>query len=128
MKVIKGSQIPQKDMIEDPAYAHLMTGPGPARIQNVLGKQDGDVKFALARSHMNKGTRNRLHTHTEDQLLIVIGGKGVVSTGKKETIVSEGDIIYIPAGEKHYHGAAKDSEYHQYSLTIVGSKTDLCEE
>ncbi len=52
-----------------------MAGPGPAIIQSVLDKQDGDVKFSLFRTHMTKETRNKLHTHTEDQLLIVAGAK-----------------------------------------------------
>ncbi len=125
MKIIKGNQIPDGDAFKQ-TTGYLITGQGPATIKMVLGKQDGDVKFSLAKTHWYNGARNIMHTHTEDQLVIVTGGKGVVSLGKEETIVSEGDIVYIPAGEKHYHGAATDSEFHSYSLTLVGSKTEGC--
>ena len=36
--------------------------------------------------------------------------------------VAEGDIIWAPAGEEHWHGAAPDSEFTHISITRSGTK------
>ena len=43
-------------------------------------------------------------------------------------MVTEGDLIHIPAGEKHWHGATKDSAFSHISLTQVGSTGRQLEE
>ncbi len=52
------------------------------------------------------GARTAWHTHPLGQTLIVIAGRGWVQRegGPKEEI-RPGDIVWIPAGEKHWHGA-----------------------
>ena len=58
-----------------------------------------------------KGVRNKFHAHEYEQILIVTAGKGVVATEKEEKVVTVGDIVLIPAGEKHWHGSDGDSEF-----------------
>jgi 4-carboxymuconolactone decarboxylase len=52
------------------------------------------------------GARTAWHTHPLGQTLIVTAGHGWVQSagGPKEEIRS-GDIVWIPPGEKHWHGA-----------------------
>jgi quercetin dioxygenase-like cupin family protein len=52
------------------------------------------------------GARTAWHTHPLGQTLIVTSGLGWVQTegGPKEDIRA-GDIVWIPPGEKHWHGA-----------------------
>jgi quercetin dioxygenase-like cupin family protein len=52
------------------------------------------------------GARTAWHTHPLGQTLIVTAGCGWVQRkgGPKEE-VRPGDIVWIPAGEKHWHGA-----------------------
>ena len=52
------------------------------------------------------GARTAWHTHPLGQTLIVTSGTGWVQTqgGPKEDIRA-GDIVWIPPGEKHWHGA-----------------------
>lgn len=52
------------------------------------------------------GARTAWHTHPLGQTLIVTAGHGWVQTegGPKEEI-RPGDIVWIPPGEKHWHGA-----------------------
>lgn len=52
------------------------------------------------------GARTAWHTHPLGQTLIVTSGLGWVQTegGTKEDI-RDGDIVWIPPGEKHWHGA-----------------------
>jgi quercetin dioxygenase-like cupin family protein len=72
----------------------LFDAPAPAR---VLG---ASVTF-------EPGARTAWHTHPLGQTLIVTAGCGRVQRwgGPIEEIRS-GDVVWIPPGEKHWHGAA----------------------
>jgi quercetin dioxygenase-like cupin family protein len=52
------------------------------------------------------GSRTHWHTHPLGQTLIVMAGCGLVQrwNGPIEEI-RPGDVVWIPAGEKHWHGA-----------------------
>jgi len=38
-----------------------------------------------------------------------------------------GDVIHIPAGERHWHGATDDSEFAHIVITRSGSRTELAD-
>jgi quercetin dioxygenase-like cupin family protein len=53
------------------------------------------------------GARSAWHTHVLGQTLIVTAGNGrVQSWGGPIEEIHPGDVIWCPAGEKHWHGAA----------------------
>lgn len=81
----------------------------------------GVVSFAA-------GARNKLHRHTSDQLLIVTEGTGVVATEGEERTVSAGDMILIPAGENHWHGAPGATPMAHITIQAKGSQTTQVEE
>ncbi|MEM3966344.1 MAG: cupin domain-containing protein [Ignisphaera sp.] len=50
--------------------------------------------------------RTAWHAHPLGQLLIVIGGCGLVQKwGESAEIIQPGDAVWIPPGVKHWHGA-----------------------
>ena len=52
------------------------------------------------------GARTAWHTHPLGQTLIVVSGCGWVQReGDPKEEVRPGDVVWIPAGEKHWHGA-----------------------
>ena len=56
------------------------------------------------------GARTAWHTHPVGQTLIVISGRGLVqSEGEAVQEILPGDVVWIPANERHWHGAAPDS-------------------
>ena len=73
------------------------------------------------------GVRNRFHIHSADQLLIVTAGRGIVATETEQVEVTVGDVIFFPAGEKHWHGATKDSDFSHVYVTGAGSTTTQVE-
>jgi quercetin dioxygenase-like cupin family protein len=103
MKLIKVDQI-AKAPWEDKLFT------GPVTLQAIIG---GDLSknFLIQQVNFSKGVRNKFHTHSTEQILIVTEGKGIVATDNEEITVRPGDVIFIPAGEKHWHGAAKDSTF-----------------
>ena len=51
--------------------------------------------------------RTAWHTHPKGQILIVTAGSGRVQReGEPLEEIRPGDVVLIPAGEKHWHGAS----------------------
>jgi quercetin dioxygenase-like cupin family protein len=69
-------------------------------------KGTGDARIGGAFVTFEPGARTAWHTHPLGQTLIVTAGCGWVQQhgGAKEEI-RPGDVVWIPAGEKHWHGA-----------------------
>lgn len=66
------------------------------------------------------GARNLLHTHTGEQVLYVVYGEGIIATEKEEFVIKPGTLAYIPPGEKHWHGASKDSWFSHITIVTPG--------
>ncbi len=73
------------------------------------------------------GARTFWHTHAQGQILQVTAGKGwICVAGRKAEAIRAGDTVWIPAGERHWHGAAVDS-YLMHTAISLG-KTDWQDE
>ena len=118
MIVTKISEVPR-----EPYVTPLFTGPDVTR--QPLVSESKDLRVSIV--NFGKGVRNKFHTHDKDQVLIVIAGKGIVATEKEERVVTVGEVVLFPAGEKHWHGATKDSEFSHIVITRVESKTTQLE-
>ncbi len=68
----------------------------------------------------HQGARNKLHHHGADQLLVVTAGQGIVATEHESVEVSAGDVIHIPAGERHWHGAQPGHDFAHISILTPG--------
>ena len=56
------------------------------------------------------GARTAWHTHPAGQTLIVTFGRGRVQReGGPVEEIRQGDVVWFPAGEKHWHGASPDT-------------------
>ncbi len=71
------------------------------------------------------GCRNNWHIHHADkgggQILICVGGRGYYQEWGKEAVeMKPGDCINIPAGVKHWHGAAPDSWFSHLAIEVPG--------
>jgi 4-carboxymuconolactone decarboxylase len=56
------------------------------------------------------GARTAWHTHPLGQVLIVTAGTGRVQRwGDPVEEIRKGDVVWIPPGQKHWHGAAPNS-------------------
>jgi quercetin dioxygenase-like cupin family protein len=71
----------------------IIEAPAPARVRS------GFVRF-------EPGARTHWHTHPLGQTLAVMSGSGFVQAfGAKARQIRAGDVVFIPPGEKHWHGA-----------------------
>ncbi|UFZ05668.1 cupin domain-containing protein [Bradyrhizobium ontarionense] len=65
------------------------------------------ARVASARVGFEPGARTAWHTHPLGQTLYVIQGVGrVQAKGGPVREIKAGDVVWIPPGEKHWHGAA----------------------
>ena len=80
------------------------------------------------------GCRNNWHIHHADQgggqMLLVTAGQGYYQEwGKEARKLQPGDVVHIPAGVKHWHGAAPDTWFQHLAIEVPGEncRTEWCE-
>ncbi|MCE7029585.1 cupin domain-containing protein [Jiella avicenniae] len=72
-----------------------------------LFKAEDPGRVAGASVTFEPGARTAWHTHPAGQTLIVTAGFGRVQReGGPIEEIRPGDIVWFPAGEKHWHGAS----------------------
>lgn len=112
-------------------------------------KNDGYAQYFIGQSYLNMLSteqvpvgnvtfepkcRNNWHIHHADknggQMLIVTAGEGWYQEwGKPALKLKPGDVVNIPAGVKHWHGAAANSWFQHLALEVPGEncKTEWSE-
>lgn len=72
----------------------MIQAPAPARLQ-------------VTKVSFEPGARTAWHTHPLGQTLYVLSGCGLIQReGDRIETIKPGDVIWIPPGEKHWHGAS----------------------
>lgn len=92
---------------------------GEVKTLLLVGPKDSNEVELLA-VFFSAGARTRPHIHTQDQVLQIIEGQGIVATETEKLMVSEDDVITIPAGTWHWHGATRDSAMCHISIKRPG--------
>ena len=71
-------------------------------VQWLISKEQGAKRYAMRLFTLRPGGNIPLHEHHDtEHEIYVIEGKGSFDDGKKKSSVSSGDVLFIPAGEKH---------------------------
>ena len=109
---------------KEPFIHSVFTGPDVTRQELASDSSEFDVTVV----NFGKGMRNKFHAHNSEQILIVIAGEGIVATKSGEHTVSKGDVIFIPAGEAHWHGATASAEFSHIFLQRKNSVLTQIEE
>ena len=119
MKIIQPSTVPA-----EPATSPLFTG--EVSRQPILTPEMSQ-HFNLGIVNFPAGVRNKMHTHSSDQVLFVTAGTGIIATETEEQEITVGDVVHIKADEKHWHGATAHSHFSHIALTAKGSTTTQVE-
>ena len=88
----------------------------------------GQSGVNIANVTFGPGCRNNWHIHKAQtgggQLLLCTEGRGWYQEwGKEARKLHPGDVVEIPAGVKHWHGAAKDSWFSHLAVELPGENT-----
>ncbi|WP_146021736.1 cupin domain-containing protein [Anaerotruncus massiliensis (ex Togo et al. 2019)] len=107
---------------ENDAYARYFTGKSYLRMLSTEGVGIASVTF-------EPGCRNNWHIHRAKagggQILLCTGGRGWYQEwGRPARELRAGDVVNIPAGVKHWHGAAKDSWFSHLAVEVPGEQTE----
>jgi quercetin dioxygenase-like cupin family protein len=92
------------------------SGKGPAeyftgvvRVDPLLRPSD-PPRMSGAYVTFDAGARTAWHTHPRGQILIVTAGSGRVQQwGGPIEEIRPGDVVWIPPGQKHWHGASPET-------------------
>lgn len=109
------------------AYAKYFTGQSYLNMLSLEQAVVGNVTF-------EPECRNWWHIHHAKsgggQMLLCTAGRGYYQEwGKEARELHPGDVVHIPAGVKHWHGAAKDEWFQHLAIDVSGEdcKNEWCE-
>lgn len=104
------------------AYAQYFTG-------NSYLAPISSEQVTVANVTFEPGCRNNWHIHKASkgggQMLVGVAGRGwYQEQGKPAVEILPGTVIHIPAGVKHWHGAAADSWFAHLAFGVPGEDTE----
>jgi uncharacterized cupin superfamily protein len=91
--------------------------PGQAFRPEILTKDDGAKSLGGMFGLLVPGSQVPYHYHVNrESVIVVIGGEGIEVIEGREIPIKAGDILFIPAGEKHttINRSDKDLRYLEY--------------
>ncbi|MDB5964734.1 MAG: hypothetical protein JWQ72_1234 [Polaromonas sp.] len=84
---------------------------------------NADINTSGAWVTFEPGARSAWHTHPRGQRLVVQSGVGLTQEwGKSVQVIRPGDVVWCPAGIKHWHGAAATTA--MTHLAVTGTTPD----
>jgi 4-carboxymuconolactone decarboxylase len=109
--------IPQAARTVNPGAAANFTG--QAQVEQLFGSHGGS-RITGGIVTFQPGARSAWHTHPLGQILIVTAGTGLVQQWSSPArTMRTGDVVWIPAGIKHWHGASPSSSVTHIAIQEV---------
>lgn len=118
MQVFNMNEMPKNIEGDNPMFV------GSVATQRMVTKDVSD-HMLIGNVTFSPGARTKRHTHETDQVIVVTGGKGILATDEEENVVTVGDVVHVPTGEIHWHGATPDSSFSQISVLLPGENKIL---
>jgi len=117
--------------IIDPAQTEANPGnpdyfTGPVTLRR-MAATDPPTNVKMFRVEFAAGARTHWHTHSGVQVLVVLEGRcRFQHEGGPAGEAGAGEVIQIPGGEKHWHGASPDTPMVHLAINI-DAETDWLE-
>ncbi|MEO6497606.1 MAG: cupin domain-containing protein [Mucilaginibacter sp.] len=87
---------------------------------NILVAKDETGSYSIGDVVFEPGTRNNWHTHPAGQVLLVTAGEGFYQEkGQPARPLKKGDVVNIPSGLEHWHGATRDSSFTHIAISNI---------
>lgn len=90
-----------------------------------LSDQSTAKQLFLRLVRFSPGGRTVWHTHSFEQGLVIVEGKGIVATEAQENVVEAGDIVIVAPDEKHWHGATETTAMAHVAINGPGETTPM---
>ena len=95
---------------------------GEVRTQHLFHADQGNGEEIML-VVFSPGSRTRPHIHKQGQILFITEGTGIVAVETEKRVVHAGDVIVIPAGAWHWHGATREAGMSH--VVVQGPGNDL---
>jgi 4-carboxymuconolactone decarboxylase len=131
-----GAHAQRRQTVEILRHGSQPSSPGPAEYFTGSVKIDSrfqrnaPARIGGALVTFEAGARTAWHTHPLGQTLIVASGCGLIQMeGGEIQEIRPGDIVWIPPGERHWHGAMAGSTMSHYAISeaVDGKSVDWME-
>jgi quercetin dioxygenase-like cupin family protein len=92
---------------------------GNAGVRGLLPPNDS-TRANVGLVDFQPGARTTWHSHPAGQMLIVTYGTGwIQEEGNPRRTIEAGDVVWIPVGVKHWHGATDKTAMSHIALTYM---------
>lgn len=117
MKIVRTDDVESR-----PAAGALFSG-GVVSHQGLVSPKESQISVTLMT--FGAGARNAFHTHSHDQVVMVVEGKAVVATESERQTIGVGDVALFLAGENHLHAGLDGAPVKLLSITPTGTVTTV---
>lgn len=103
---------------------------GVVRVDPLFLQPQAPARTSAALVTFEPGARTAWHTHPLGQTLFVTAGKGWVQEwGGERREIQPGDVVWLPPGVKHWHGASASTALTHIAIqeTLDGKNVDWLE-
>jgi len=76
-------------------------GASKLKVRWLISNEMGAENFAMRLFRMESGGYSPDHQHPWEHEVFILEGQGLVTGGGEESPFREGDVIFIPKGERH---------------------------
>jgi len=114
---------PASDILHTPYEGTTTEFSGDVTLKRLVWQEDSP-EVELLGVWFSAGARTKPHVHTVDQVLVVLDGTCAYGDEQGVTLVKQGEIITVPAGTWHWHGATPQAPMMHISVRKQGHVTD----
>ena len=78
---------------------------------NPLIRSDESLSYNITKATFKANSTLNWHKHTDQQVLILVSGKGYYQEkGKQPIVIKEGDVISCTSNTEHWHASSKEQD------------------
>ena len=78
-----------------------MEGASGVKMRMLIGPDDGASNFHMRHFEVEVGGHSPHHSHDYEHEVLVLSGQGVLKSDQGDRPFASGDVIFVPANERH---------------------------
>ena len=78
-----------------------MPGATLTKMRMLIGPEEGAPNFHMRHFEVAPGGHTPHHQHDYEHEILILGGEGVAKSEQGDRPFQSGDVIFVPANEKH---------------------------
>ena len=79
--------------------------------------------LGITEVELQPGATTGEHSHDSDQIVYLLEGEALFAGEGEELLLAKGDLIYVPAGQRHRHDSIGSSPLRQLSIFVPAGRS-----